>query len=284
VAWLSDPSTGVFDNATGVPSWVLPIAVYQSADIGLNGSALPWPVFPGLPANATRDQCWPAPAWPAWARPWVASKNLTRLVVPPGSLLEAERAAKLASGVKWDSAQAKLEAKIRMGLDEAAPELPDPSHAEEETVAAGAGGAAPRLAPELLAESPEERAGNRSAAVVNPGVTPLPLRIVPNRGAEVRRTPCLAAAPGCGAKRTGLLAHLALILCVVAGHGIFDFDYRSLRRPARRHAVHARAPPVLVRAPRMGRLAAARCALRAVMILTHSLPLHSWRWMSAGTR
>ena len=46
--------------------------------------------------------------------------------------------------------------------------------------------AAAALAPELLGPSWEERTGNRSAVVLNPGVAPLPLHIVPNRAVEVR--------------------------------------------------------------------------------------------------
>ena len=90
------------------------------------------PVFPGLPVNATPAQCAPLPAWPAWAKRWVAAKNKTRLVVPPGSLLEAERAAKLRAGLPWSSAEAKREAKARMGLQEDAPDIPAMTEAEEE--------------------------------------------------------------------------------------------------------------------------------------------------------
>lgn len=196
VSWLTDPTTGLMANSTGTPTWIMPIEIYQAADIGPNV----WPVFPGLPKNYSAADVSPWPAWPAWAKGWVASKNKTRLVVPPGSALEAERVAKLANGLRWDSAEAKREARLRMGLDAAALEVNkdmkaqlegaeqlegleaiEPGSAEAEEVVHSGGF---NVSAAALAPTAEELSGNRTSVVVNHAVSPLPLHIVPNRAVE----------------------------------------------------------------------------------------------------
>lgn len=103
--WLIDPNTGIMNNSTGSPNFILPIEIYQASDIDSEGL----PTFPGLIppapahllANHTSAELLAMnysahgplevlPTWPEWCWKYVNKKNATKEKIKPGSEEEAE--------------------------------------------------------------------------------------------------------------------------------------------------------------------------------------------------
>jgi len=106
ILWFEDSEPGVMDNSTGTPQFLMPLVVYQAADIGRDGH----PVFPGLPdrSNISTDLAkGPAywPAWPEWAVDWVERKNAVQPEVIPGSSQDAARAMRMKLGLPIKSSK-----------------------------------------------------------------------------------------------------------------------------------------------------------------------------------
>lgn len=204
--WLTDPNTGVLDNSTGTPTFIMPIEIYQASDIGPDIH----PIFPGLPTNVSLDSCNPLPMWPSWAWRWAWEKNRTRDKAAPGSSQEAEFLARerlglpnqghIPIGDEWRDIEERLNAWRKMvrpehaGLVDAmisntgSADRPDEQTARSESSTAEG----VRNIRENRKREPDNTtlaglfsAANHSAVIMLREVSPeLPLRLVPNRGAE----------------------------------------------------------------------------------------------------
>jgi Protein of unknown function (DUF3431) len=118
LSWLTDPNTGIMNNSTGTPEFILPIEIYQASDIDSEG----FPTFPGLlppaPANIMAGNFTDKeilamnysasgpleflPTWPEWAWKFVVEKNATKDKNTPGSVEEAEYLARERLGLPLD--------------------------------------------------------------------------------------------------------------------------------------------------------------------------------------
>jgi hypothetical protein len=150
--WLTEESSGmVLSNATGTPELVAPSIVYQAANIGADLA----PSFPGLPPSASLADCAPLPAWPAWARAWVASRARSRILAPPGSADEADLSARLRLGLPWEpTLEGKKNALEYLGADpEAAADPPQWAAALALVAAARAAGGGDLHAPDPALEA-----------------------------------------------------------------------------------------------------------------------------------
>lgn len=56
IKWLTDPNAGVMDNSTGKPRFIMPIKIYQPADIGQDGLPIFPGYFPPAPLNLTTEE------------------------------------------------------------------------------------------------------------------------------------------------------------------------------------------------------------------------------------
>lgn len=193
ISWIIDPNTGIYNAKK--KRFIVPIEIYQTADLEPHGAL---PHVPGLlpppptnlshlsPAqlralNYSNSQPRKLPTWPDWAWEWALEKNSTAGEVAPGSVEEAELLAWQAAGLPHPDHPPTTAAEWRAYESLSGWTAADSSNGRNpqgKTTGFNASKALKQKAKRVFG-SPK-----RSTTVLAPDISPLLLRIIPNRGAE----------------------------------------------------------------------------------------------------